>query len=300
MKTSFKIISAITFLFLSITLISAQEKLDREFMLNDLRRLSHDAAEGRQTGTKGAEAARRYIAKSFNITNLKKLNKGYLHDFTFENRNGETVEGINIVGYVKGELESVIVITAHYDHLGIRDSLIYNGADDNASGVAALMAIMDYIKQYKPRHTMVFAALDAEEMGLQGAKAFLKDERIPRDNIILNINMDMISRNNKNELHIAGTSQNPDLKPFIEKVDTDVIRFKFGHDTKDLGKDDWTYSSDHGPFHQAGIPFLYFGVEDHEDYHKPTDTYENVDKPFYAKVSNLILEVILELDKGLN
>ena len=147
---------------------------------------------------------------------------------------------------------------------------------------------------------MIFAALDAEEMGLQGAKALLKDKEIPVENIVLNINMDMISRNNKNELHIAGTAQNPELKPIIEKIPTDMIRFKFGHDTKDLGKDDWTNASDHGPFHQAGIPFLYFGVEDHEDYHKPTDTYENVSKPFYAKVSNLILEVLLELDKELD
>jgi Zn-dependent M28 family amino/carboxypeptidase len=300
MKSPFKIILSIVVLFLTINLISAQDKLDREFMLDDLRKLSHDAAEGRATGTKGAEAARNYIAKSFNITKLKKYNKGYKHEFTFKNRSGETIEGINIIGYVKGEIDSTIVITAHYDHLGIRDSLVYNGADDNASGVAALLAIMDYIKQYKPRHTMIFAALDAEEMGLQGAKALLEDDGIPVENIVLNINMDMISRNNKNELHIAGTSQNPELKPFIEKVNTDVIRFKFGHDTKDLGKDDWTFSSDHGPFHQKGIPFLYFGVEDHEDYHKPTDTYENVSKPFYTKVSNLILEVLLELDKGLD
>lgn len=300
MNKSIKIILSTVFLFLSTGLAYAQEKLDRDFMLDDLRKLSHDAAEGRQTGTKGAEATRAYIAKSFSTTRLKKYEKGYFHEFTFNNRAGEAVNGMNVIGYVKGDIDSIIIITAHYDHLGVRDGVVYNGADDNASGVAALLAMMDYIKKHKPKHTMIFAALDAEEMGLQGAKALLEDDRIPSENIVLNINMDMISRNNKNEIHIAGTSQNPQLKPFIDRVDTGVIRFILGHDTKDLGKDDWTFSSDHGPFHQKGIPFLYFGVEDHEDYHKPSDTYENVSKPFYGKVSNLILEVLLELDKGLN
>lgn len=300
MKNLFKILLSAVLFFLVTSIAFAQEKLDRDFMLDDLRKLSHDAAEGRQTGTKGAEATRAYIAKSFNVTRLKKYDKGFMHEFTFKNKAGESVNGMNVIGYVKGQIDSAFIITAHYDHLGIRDGVVYNGADDNASGVAALLSIMDFLKRNKPRHTMIFAALDAEEMGLQGAKALLEDGRVPSENIVLNINMDMISRNNKNELHIAGTSQNPQLKPFIDKVQTDVIRFKFGHDTKDLGKDDWTFASDHGPFHQKGIPFLYFGVEDHEDYHKPTDTYENVSKPFYGKVSNLILEVILELDKGLN
>ncbi len=287
--------------FLFATLVFAQEEvLDREFMLEDLRKLSHDAAEGRQIGTKGSEAARRYIANSFKTVGLKKLNKGYLHDFSFESRDGKAVQGQNIIGYIKGELETAIVITAHYDGLGVRDGEVYNGADDNASGVAAMLSMMDYIKGYKPRHTIVFAALDGEEVGLRGARALVEDDRVPMDKIILNVNMDMISNNNKNELHIAGTHHYPQLKPFLEKIDTGVIRFKFGHDTPELGNDDWTNSSDHAPFHQKGIPFLYFGVEDHENYHKATDTFENVNKPFFAKVANLILFAILELDKGLD
>ena len=120
------------------------------------------------------------------------------------------------------------------------------------------------------------------------------------DQVILNVNMDMISVNNKNELHIAGTHHYPQLKPLIEKVDTDMIRFKFGHDTPELGNDDWTNSSDHAAFHAKGIPFVYFGVEDHENYHKPTDTFENINQPFFAKVSNLILMAIMQLDQGLD
>lgn len=276
------------------------DRLDTEFMLEDLRKLSHDAAEGRQTGTKGAEAARRFIIKQLEDMKAKSLRDDFRHPFSFVSRGGDTIQAENIVAYIKGEEQTAFVITAHYDHLGVRNGEVYNGADDNASGVAALLAMVEYFKSNKPRHTMVFAALDAEEMGLQGAKAFLNDESIPQDMIKLNINMDMISMNNKNELYVAGTSHYPDLKPIVEQVDALPLQLKFGHDTPDLGNDDWTNSSDHGPFHKKGIPFLYFGVEDHAHYHKPTDDFENVNKEFYIRATHAILDCILALDASLN
>ena len=106
--------------------------------------------------------------------------------------------------------------------------------------------------------------------------------------------------NDKNELYIAGTSHYPNLKPIIEQVDALPLQLKFGHDTPDLGNDDWTNSSDHGPFHKKGIPFLYFGVEDHAHYHKPTDDFENVNKEFYIRATHAILDCILALDASLN
>lgn len=276
------------------------DRLDSEFMLEDLRKLSHDAAEGRRTGTKGSEAARRFIIGQFSDMKAKSLQKNYRHPFTFVTSRGDSIKGENVVAYIKGEEETAFVITAHYDHLGVRDSVVYNGADDNASGVAALIALAEYFKANKPRHTLLFAALDAEEMGLQGAKAFLEDQSIPQDLIALNINMDMISMNDKNELYVAGTSHNAFLKPIVEQVNVLPLQLKFGHDTADLGHDDWTNSSDHGPFHKKGIPFLYFGVEDHENYHKPTDDFENVNKDFYVKAVHAILDCIIALDISLN
>lgn len=292
----------ISFLF-TLICMSSQAQLDRldtEFMLEDLRKLSHDAAEGRQTGTKGAEAARRFIIKQLEDMKAKSLRDDFRHPFNFVSRGGDTIQAENIVAYIKGEEQTAFVITAHYDHLGVRDGVVYNGADDNASGVAAMLAMVEYFKSHKPRHTIVFAALDAEEMGLQGAKAFLEDESIPQDMIKLNVNMDMISMNDKNELYVAGTSHYPDLKPIVEQVQTLPLQLKFGHDTPDLGNDDWTNSSDHGPFHKKGIPFLYFGVEDHANYHKPTDDFENVNKDFYIRATHAILDCILALDASLN
>ncbi|WP_420384665.1 M20/M25/M40 family metallo-hydrolase [Roseivirga sp.] len=276
------------------------DRLDTEFMLEDLRKLSHDAAEGRRTGTKGAEAARRFIIKQLEDMRAKSLQDDYRHPFTFTTSRGDTIQGENIVAYIKGEEQTAFVITAHYDHLGVRNGEVYNGADDNASGVAALLALVEYFKSNKPRHTLVFAALDGEEMGLQGAKAFVNDMSIPQELLKLNINMDMISMNDKNELYVAGTSHYPNLKPIIEKVDVLPLQLKFGHDTPDLGNDDWTNASDHGPFHQKGIPFLYFGVEDHANYHKPTDDFENVNQDFYIKAAHAILDCILALDASLN
>lgn len=287
-------------LFITLPAAAQIDRLDSEYMLEDLRRLSHDAAQGRKTGTPGAEAARRFIAGQMKDVRARSLNKGYFHSFTFKNGDGEEIEGVNVIGYVRGREETAFVITAHYDHLGIRDGLIYNGADDNASGVAALLAMMEYFKANKPRHTLVFAALDGEEMGLQGAKAFLEDDRIPLENIVLNINMDMISINDKNELYVAGTHHYPNLKPIIEKIDPQPLNLKIGHDSPELGNDDWTLQSDHGVFHRKGIPFLYFGVEDHEHYHKPTDVFENVNQEFYVRAAHAILDCILALDVSLN
>jgi len=294
------ILVSLLFSLICVTGQAQLDRLDSEFMLEDLRKLSHDAAEGRQTGTKGAEAARRFIIKQLEDMKAKSLQDDYRHAFSFVNSKGDTIQGENIVAYIKGEEQTAFVITAHYDHLGVRDGVVYNGADDNASGVAALLAMVEYFKSIKPRHTLVFAALDAEEMGLQGAKAFLNDESIPQDLIKLNINMDMISMNDKNELFVAGTSHYPDLKPIVEKVNALPLQLKFGHDTPDLGKNDWTNASDHGPFHKRGIPFLYFGVEDHEHYHKPTDDFENVNKEFYVRAVHAILDCILALDASLN
>ena len=293
-------ISFILILFFISTPAMAQlDKLDAEFMLEDLRKLSHDAAEGRKSGTKGAEAARRFIANQMADMKAKRLTKGYLHDFSFMNQ-GDTIEAYNVISYVKGRSDSAFLITAHYDHLGVINGEVYNGADDNASGVAALLALIEYFKANKPNHTIVFAALDGEEMGLQGAKAMIEDDRVPMDDVVLNVNMDMISINDQNELYVAGTHHNPSLKPYLENLSFDPLQLKFGHDSPDLGNDDWTLQSDHGVFHEAGIPFLYFGVEDHQHYHKASDEFENINQTFYVRAAHAILNCILALDENLN
>ena len=106
----------------------------------------------------------------------------------------------------------VIVLSAHYDHLGIRDGRIYPGADDNASGVATLLEIARVCVAQPFRHGLVIAALDAEEGGLQGARAFMAGPPVPKDRIALNVNLDMVARGDKGEIYVAGTPSQPDAE----------------------------------------------------------------------------------------
>jgi len=266
-------------------------------LLNDVKTLSSDQYEGRKTGTRGASLAREYISGRFKEIGLKAFGSTYAQTFSFSEGN-EPVTGTNLVGYIQGQTDEVIVISAHYDHLGIVNNEIYNGADDNASGVAALLQFAKYFSGTKPVKTLVFAAFDAEEMGLRGAKAFVANPPVAIGQILLNINMDMISHNDNNELYVCGTFKYPELKQFINPGNVPVKVIP-GHDDPGQGHDDWTNQSDQGAFNEKDIPFLYFGVEDHKDYHKPADDYENINKVFLARAADAIQNIISNIDKGL-
>ncbi len=277
-------------------------------LLENIEFLSSDELKGRKTGSEGNAAARAFILEQFKIIGLETHYTDFQQEFNFENRreNKTYEDAVNIVGFVAGSSsKKLIVITAHYDHVGIgrpnaEEDSIYNGADDNASGTAALIELAKYFKKNRPEHSMIFAALDGEEMGLQGAKALIKNFPFPMEQIVLNINMDMISRNEKGELYASGAYYNPSLKLILEQAAAESTpKLLFGHDEPNTGRDNWTQSSDHGPFFSANVPHLYFGVEDHVDYHKPSDSFENIDQQFYVNAVNLILKCTLALDAEL-
>jgi len=281
--------------------LKSQVKIQEGQLLHDLQILANDSMQGRKTGTAGGEKARRYIIKRFGEIGLQAYQDSFKHPFSIKIGNPQkSLQGVNVLGYINGDSHKILVISAHYDHVGIKNGNIYNGADDNASGVSALLAIAQYFNQNPPRYTILFAAFDAEEQGLLGSKAFLMDEMIPIENIKININMDMISRNENYEIYVAGTYHYPQFISMVNSVDLNSpVNILLGHDNPAL-KEDWTFSSDHGPFHSKKIPFLYFGVEDHEDYHKATDDFEKIDTEFYHQVVESILKIILELDSKLN
>ena len=104
------------------------------------------------------------------------------------------------------------------------------------------------------------------------------------------------SRSDKKEIYVAGPGRWPALLPLLQGPAARApIAVKFGHDTGG-GQDDWTQQSDHGPFHSAGIPFVYLGVEDHADYHKPTDTADKIDPAFLSGVATFVLDLVDALD----
>ena len=279
------------------------QKVERGVLLKDIEYLASEELEGRKPMTEGSIKAREYIVERFRALGMTSQFKDYSQIFPLFPRGGGDVlgEGINVIGFIPGEeTEKIIVITAHYDHLGEVGGEMFLGADDNASGTAALLALVAYFLENKPRHSMIFAALDAEEMGLQGAKALVNDFPFPLNTVILNINLDMISKNQRNELYAAGTAHYPHLRPLLEEASKDApIKLLFGHDIPGTDMQDWTSASDHAAFHEQGIPFIYFGVEDHEDYHKATDTFERIDQDFYYNAVNLILACTQILDEKL-
>ncbi|WP_308991498.1 M28 family peptidase [Mariniflexile litorale] len=266
-------------------------------LLKHIKILSSDAFEGRRTETNGGEKAKIYIINQFMATSVLPLTKGYQQTFSF-NSEGKHYNGVNVLGLIKGSLypENYIVISAHYDHEGSKKGQIYNGADDNASGVSALFSFAEYFINNPPKHSVILAAFDAEELGLQGSKYFVSHSIIPSKQIMVNLNMDMISRSDKKELFAVGTAHNETLKKVIMNYTySKKINLLTGHDEGNW-KDNWTDASDHASFHKKGIPFLYFGVDDHEDYHEPTDDYENIQPEFYIEAVKVIIGVFEKID----
>lgn len=306
MQDSFKVI--IFLCLFSFGLELQAQNIDSKKLIQHISFLASDELTGRETATDGGIKAREYVQKEFISYGLKSHYFNFYQSFSFTSRRGnERIENAaNVVGFVPGsESRKIIVVTAHYDHLGIgkanaEGDSIFNGADDNASGTATLLALSEYFSKNKPKHSMMFVAFDAEEKGLQGAKAFLKDFAFPLEDILLNVNMDMVGRNENGEIYASGTYQNPTLKPILESATADSFpKLLFGHDVPGSGRDDWTNSSDHGPFAEKGIPHIYFGVEDHEDYHRQSDDFLGIDQEFFSASANLILKCILKLDEEL-
>lgn len=284
-------------------LIEPNSKLfDASKLIQDIRALSADEMQGRSPAQPSIQKAREYVERRFKESRLDPVGAGFRQEFQIKQAQSSTaMKGVNIIGSVKGEKypDRHIVITAHYDHEGLRDGQIFNGADDNASGTAALFAIASYFRKNQPDHSLIFAALDAEEMGLQGARHFVANLPVLKESVLLNVNMDMLSRNDKGELYAAGAFHYPQLRPALEKAQKIAkVKLLLGHDDPKLGRDDWTNQSDHAAFHAAKIPFVYFGVEDHPDYHKPTDDFSNIQPEFYVRAVESVVGAIIELDKA--
>lgn len=319
MKTKFLFL----FLFLAVIVSCNSQKdftIDEKSLLENIKILSHDSLEGRGFSKPGNYKAQQFIATQFAEIGLEKMiEDSYIQKFPYTfsgkrrqrmfpvkdakedltNVNDTTVIGGNVVGILKGKIDKQIVITGHLDHLGIKNGKIYNGADDDASGTAALISIANYFKKHPTKHTLVFAAVDAEEIGSLGADYFLKNYP-SKENIVLNINMDMIAHNDSLELYVSGLYHYPQLKEPLQNIES-PLKLLFGHDNPDdKTKDDWTFSSDHRVFHKEKISFIYFGVEDHKDYHQATDTFENINQEFYVEAVKLIIKSIKNYDDFLD
>ncbi len=284
--------------------------LDSTALMTDVFRLAADSMRGRRAGTPENAKARDFIAARFDALGLGVVGRGRLAPFTITStRRPQPITGANVIGVITGSRfpDRYIVVSAHFDHIGVTgdgacratgaDS-VCNGADDNASGTAALLQLARHFSVAKPQHSIIFAAFDAEESGDAGSRAWVDSMPVPVEQVLIDVNMDMIGRNAKNELFASGPTKYPHLAPLVNAAVACApapITLISGHDGE-AGREDWTTQSDQGAFHRKGIPFIYFGEEDHPDYHRAGDHPDRLMPAFYVTAARLVASFVSRFD----
>ena len=219
------------------------------------------------------------------------------------------VKGENVLGFIEGTdlKEEVLIITAHYDHLGKKDTSIYNGADDNASGTSAILEIAEAFMKAKndsvgPRRSILIMAVSGEEKGLLGSKYYTENAIYPLEKTIANLNIDMIGRVDKyhedaNYVYLIGSDRiSSELHNISEEVNRKNFNIELDYTFNE--KDDpnrYYYRSDHYNFAKNNIPVIFYFNGIHEDYHKPTDTTEKIDFEKIQKITRFIFLTAWEL-----
>jgi len=194
----------------------------------------------------------------------------------------------NVVGYWEGGdpqlKDELIIIGAHYDHVGMRGEEVYNGADDNASGTAGVMEIAEAFAacSEKPKRSILFMTFTGEEKGLFGAFHYTDNPIFPIEHTVAMLNMDMISRNDTNEVAIIGSPTSSDLKAINEKSNEN-IGLDLAYDQEHFFR-----QSDHYAFYRKDIPVLFYNTRSTPDLHKPTDDPEKIIPEKMARIGQLL------------
>lgn len=276
-----------------ILLCTAQFCVSAE-LLSDIKVLSNAAMQGRETGTAGAAMAREFIAQRYQSLALEPFAEGHQQPFLYGR--WQKKDGINMLAFRRGcrYPDHYIVVSAHYDHIGQQGRTVFHGADDNASGVAALLELAGRLAAICPAYSYIFLATDAEEDGLYGSKAFVAQPPVPLNQLVLNLNLDMISRaDNRGRLYLTGVRRYPALK---QELATEFNKLLFlthrGPNSYHGSGFAWVESSDHGPFFRAGIPYLFFGGQEHPDYHTKNDIWQKIDPVFLDMAMQVIWRTV--------
>jgi hypothetical protein len=285
----------------------AREEALRQLQV-DVVYLASDLLEGRETGRKGEEMAAAYIAGRLRQIGVEPggTDGNWYKSFDFRlganphtAEGGEARTGRNVLGFIDNDAPQTIVIGAHYDHLGLglpgaslhtEGPAVHNGADDNASGVAALLFLAAYLRQSAAKsNNYLFLAFSGEELGLFGSKKFVEQPTIDLGQVNYMLNMDMVGRLNEEKvLAVNGTGTSPVWQEALGKVQVGGIRPK----TSDSG----VGPSDHTSFYLADIPVLHFFTGQHADYHKPSDDSELINYEGLYDVSLYIGRLVEALD----
>jgi hypothetical protein len=317
------------------TIIFAQEnvKYSETILASDLEKhliiLASDSLEGRETGKPGQKMAADYIMNHFKNIGIPPY-KGKKYYQKFKVKSGrhmckcddcdmsfmkkilgqkKKIKGENVLGFIEGtDLKNeIIVVTAHYDHLGKHDSLIFNGADDDGSGTVAAMEIAEAFMLAKkagngPRRSVLVMAVSGEEKGLLGSKYYTDHPIYPLENTVANLNIDMIGRigdfhTDPNYVYLIGADMlSQELHNISEQVNKEYIGLDLDYTfNKEDDPNRYYYRSDHYNFAKNNIPVIFYFNGIHEDYHKVTDTIEKINFDKIQKITRLIFLTAWEI-----
>lgn len=269
--------------------------------------IASDSMEGRMTGSKGQRMAAEYL-KNYYIKEGIPSPMGndyfqHIPESFFAGRNDPKASE-NVLAYIKGseKPEEVIVISAHYDHVGVNSQgNVFNGADDDGSGTVALLEMAQAFNQAVkdgngPKRSILFLHVTGEEIGLYGSRYYTENPIFPLVNTVCNLNIDMIGRidpdkkDNPNYLYLIGSNM---LSQELQDISTEMndeytkleLDYKFD-DPNDPNR--FFYRSDHYNFAKNNIPIIFYFNGVHEDYHKITDTPDKIEYDLMATRTKLI------------
>ncbi len=288
------------------TSICAQAPAVQEKIMADITYLASDELEGREPGTMGEIKASNYIAERFEEIGLSpKGTDGFFQVFRYNSSvnphgaaatNAKPTSARNVIGYIDNGAEHTVAIGAHYDHLGYGgfgslytgEPAIHNGADDNASGVAMMISLAEWLNNSKlKKNNYLFIAFSGEEAGLMGSNYFVKNATVPIHTINYMINMDMVGRlREDNSLSVSATGTSPEWENSLNANNTDSLALVFdksGHGPSDFSS-----------FCNKGIPALSFFTGQHSDYHKPSDDVEHINPEGIMLIYSLIQRIITD------
>lgn len=275
----------------------------------DVYFLAADDLGGRAIGTTGEQKAAKYLAQEFEKLGLTPMGtNGFFQEFTVSKpsnpheeavigTDGAGVTGRNVVAFLDKKAEKTIVIGAHFDHLGMGgqgslhrgDSAIHNGADDNASGTAALLALAKIFKYETLKSNILFIAFSGEENGLWGSNYFVKNPTIDLKSVNYMINMDMVGRlNPEKSLAVHGVGTSPSFPPVLDPINADSLKL--------VPSESGVGPSDHTSFYLQDLPVLHFFTGQHADYHKPSDDADKINYEGLVQVIRYISRLIAGLD----
>jgi len=275
----------------------------------DVYFLAADDLGGRAIGTKGEQKAAEYLAQEFETLGLTPMGTdGFFQEFTVSKpsnpheeavigTDGAGVTGRNVLAFLDKKADKTIVIGAHFDHLGMGgqgslhrgDSAIHNGADDNASGTAALLALAKIFKYETLKSNILFIAFSGEENGLWGSNYFVKNPTIDLKTVNYMINMDMVGRlNTEKSLAVHGVGTSPSFPPVLDPINADSLKL--------VPSESGVGPSDHTSFYLQDLPVLHFFTGQHADYHKPSDDADKINYEGLVQVVRYISRLIAGLD----